>query len=58
MIMPKIALKLGMGMATRPATASAHITASTTSSRAWGLRPSKARKKGISSSTITSVLVT
>ena len=41
----------------RDATASAHSTAITTSSRAWGLRRSKASRKGIRISMTISVLV-
>ena len=54
---PVIALKLGTGMATRPATASAAITARITNSRAWGRLASNTRKKGAIASRITRVLV-
>ena len=57
MIMAKIALKLGIGITTRAATAKADSTASTTSSLAWGFRLSNARKKGTSSSMMIRVLV-
>ena len=53
----KIALKLGMGMTTRAATAKAESTAITTNSRACGFRFSNASRKGIRSSTMTKVLV-
>ena len=48
-------LKLGSMMNTmRPATLTAQSTAMMTSSRGWGLRPSKIRKKGVMHSSITS----
>ena len=50
MMMAKMALKFGIGIATRPATASAHSTAIITSSLAWGFLPSNAMKNGIISS--------
>ena len=56
-MMPVLALKLGTGMATRPATARAAITAMVTSSLAWGFRDSKRKKKGSMASRITRVLV-
>ena len=55
--MAKIALKFGIGITTRAATASADRTAITTNSRAWGLRLSKASRNGIMISMITNVLV-
>lgn len=56
-MMANIALKFGMGITTRAATASADRTAITTNSRAWGLRLSKASRNGIIISMITNVLV-
>ena len=47
MVMAITGLNWGsMKKAARPATEMAHSTAMTTSSRAWGLRPSNTRKKG------------
>ena len=43
-----------MKNAARPATEMAHSTAMTTSSRAWGLRPSNTRKNGAMHSSSTS----
>ena len=43
-----------MKNAARPATPRAHSTAMTTSSRAWGLRPSNTMKNGSIHSSITS----
>ena len=56
-MMAKIALKLGIGIATRAATARAESTAMTTSSRACGLRLSKASRNGMMISIMTKVLV-
>ena len=50
-------LKFGIITATREATASAHMTASVTNSRAWGFLVSKARKNGIMISITIRVLV-
>ena len=57
MITAVMGLKPGMGTTTREATARAHITATVTSSLAWGFRVSKARKKGIMVSRMMSVPV-
>ena len=56
MITAKVGLKLGRGTATRAMVTSADITATVTSSLGWGLRPSKAMKKGTMISSATRAL--